>query len=474
MRLLMTIAALFAAAPSLAQDSPLERAEQGRIDLNESQNELAQARYDFGQVEPENLPLEVFDDWAKMEAEARTGELALRRALYAVDKLIEALRAGGVNVPTPEPEPLPDPMPDPEPIPNPQPPTDSTVPTKGLAAVQDGLDYTALTYSHGRIAGSSAPDVVGAFRFICAPGQLRYDDPVVFPGKPGASHLHQFFGNLEADGNSTYESLRKSGESTCTSDLNRSAYWMPALLTGDGHVVRPEYFSIYYKRRPLGDAAFENNGTKPARFPRGLRYIFGWDAYRASEYQKPKANFKCNPGEGGSFSGTMTEVLARCPVGGAFYASLSSPKCWNGTDLDSPDHQAHMTGSYRNRDSGYIEACPSTHPYMLPTFTITAKYVVQEGEDTSKWYFASDPMAPEEFREPGYTLHADWFGAWNDLALNTWQEHCIEKMLNCSDFNFGNGSGGQRNEYYHNKTWNNTQPDRPAVPTRPEGTTHAH
>ena len=29
------------------------------------------------------------------------------------------------------------------------------------------------------IPGSSAPDVVGAFRFICNAGQLRYDDPIV-------------------------------------------------------------------------------------------------------------------------------------------------------------------------------------------------------------------------------------------------------------------------------------------------------
>ena len=31
------------------------------------------------------------------------------------------------------------------------------------------------------------------------PGQLKADDPIVYPGQPGRSHLHQFFGNDAAD-----------------------------------------------------------------------------------------------------------------------------------------------------------------------------------------------------------------------------------------------------------------------------------
>lgn len=54
------------------------------------------------------------------------------------------------------------------------------------------------------IPPSGAPDIVGAFRFICAAGQLRYDDPVVFPGQPDKSHLHQFYGNESADAYSTF------------------------------------------------------------------------------------------------------------------------------------------------------------------------------------------------------------------------------------------------------------------------------
>ena len=103
------------------------------------------------------------------------------------------------------------------------------------------------------IPASAAPDVVGAFRFVCSAGQLLHDDPIVYPGQPGKSHLHQFFGNTGANASSTYASLRKSGQSTCMSPLNRSAYWMPAMLDGKGNVVRPDHVTIYYKRRPASD-----------------------------------------------------------------------------------------------------------------------------------------------------------------------------------------------------------------------------
>ena len=40
---------------------------------------------------------------------------------------------------------------------------------------------------------SAAPDVVGAFRFVCTAGQVLKDDPIVYPGQPGKSHVHQFY-----------------------------------------------------------------------------------------------------------------------------------------------------------------------------------------------------------------------------------------------------------------------------------------
>src|SRR5215204_5259145 len=96
-----------------------------------------------------------------------------------------------------------------------------------------------------------AADPVGAFRFICNASHNKYDDPIVYPGQAGKSHLHTFFGNTTANASSTYESLRSAGDSSCQGGpLNRSAYWVPSMLTGAGKVVMPDYVSVYYKGLP--------------------------------------------------------------------------------------------------------------------------------------------------------------------------------------------------------------------------------
>ena len=150
------------------------------------------------------------------------------------------------------PAPTPSPVPAPAPAPAPAPGSGLSSPTLGgLAAIASNFDVNTAIWNSGSNPGSGAPDIVGAFRFICGAGQLSYDDPILYPGQPGKSHLHQFYGNVAADANSTYASLRAGGDSTCNWTgkgvaANRSAYWMPAMLDGKGNVVRPDYVSIYY------------------------------------------------------------------------------------------------------------------------------------------------------------------------------------------------------------------------------------
>jgi hypothetical protein len=117
----------------------------------------------------------------------------------------------------------------------------------------DGLQPA---YGTGVIPVAS-PDDVSGFRFMCKPSHISKDDPVVYPGQPGASHLHTFWGNTGTNANSNYQSLRTTGQSTCdnrgaNTPLNRSAYWMPAMLDGAGDVVLPDMINTYYKQLPHG------------------------------------------------------------------------------------------------------------------------------------------------------------------------------------------------------------------------------
>lgn len=318
-----------------------------------------------------------------------------------------------------------------------------------IPLITDGLIAASLLEANG-IPPSAAPDNVGAFRFLCGAGQILADDPIVYPGKPGEAHWHQFFGNLGANANSTYESLRKSGESTCQNDLNRSAYWMPAMLDGKGNFVRPDFVSIYYKRRPASDPFCTTAAKRCEGIPRGLRFIFGWDQTRPNEPQ-PENNvhfsFKCvqvwTPTTA-SFP-NMVEPMKVCKPGQWLSATISTPECWTGTDLDSKDHRSHLADMKWDGNAGKW-SCPATHPVIIPQFTMGVGYSIETGDDPTKWRLASDHMAPGDVA--GSTFHSDYFEAWKEEIRLRWERGCIDKLLNCSDGDLGDGSIMKRGKHY--------------------------
>jgi hypothetical protein len=290
-------------------------------------------------------------------------------------------------------------------------------------------------------------DFVGAFRFICNASHEGYDDPIVYPGQPGASHLHEFFGNTMTNAYSTYSSLRQTGQSTCNSPVNRSAYWIPAMMNGKGQVVRPDYIAIYYKAHPVDPAMtggvdfchlMATGGCVP--LPRGLRFVFG---YNMSTGSGGGGYFNCQgPTATPGHYASIVEAAKNCPVGNQIGAVISAPDCWDGVNFDSPDHRSHVAySSYRGQS---YPQCPSTHPYMIPTFTLGAWYTVDSTLNTSgvwdgtmnSWHLSSDEIGNTL---PGKTLHSDWFGAWDDTVKKMWEDNCNNKLLNCSGFDLGNG-----------------------------------
>jgi hypothetical protein len=126
-------------------------------------------------------------------------------------------------------------------------------------------------------------------------------------------------------------------------------------------------------------------------------------------------------------------------------AVINAPECWDGKNLDTPDHRSHMAfpsyGSW-----GYLK-CPATHPYLIPAFTLGAWYATDDNLDRSgvwsptrpTWQLSSDTMPGMAPKRPGTTMHADWFGAWDDTVMKMWDDNCVNKMLNCSGGDLGNG-----------------------------------
>jgi hypothetical protein len=331
------------------------------------------------------------------------------------------------------------------PAPTPVPaPVDTASPSlEGAVAVSDGTDGSQAlqpSWGSGAIPSSSAPDVVGAFRFICSGGQVLPDDPILYPGQPGKSHLHQFYGNESANAGSTYASLRMWGTSTCNRGVaipgNRSAYWMPAVLDANGNPVKPDFVSIYYKRRPSSDPKctagnFQAEGNCLA-IPNGLRFIFGWDPTGLTSVPTGEVYFNCQgPGAVPGAYPNLVIALQNCPVGAQLGAVATAPTCWDGKNLDSADHRSHV-GYAGYGDWGYLR-CDSAHPYVIPEFKLGAWFRVPVGG----LRLSCDMMIPD--KPSGTCWHADYWEAWNPRVKLMWTDGCINKMLNCSGGDTGTG-----------------------------------
>jgi hypothetical protein len=313
------------------------------------------------------------------------------------------------------------------------PPTPSAQPSSVTAIASNFAREPLIVtgYDHGlpgNVPQSMAPDVVGAFRFICTASQMNYDDPILYPGvKGGSPHLHQWYGNTDGNYASTYATLRASGDSTCSNILNRSAYWVPALMNAAGKVITPDYLSIYYKRRPASDPMCLKESAKGCvALPTGLRVVSGYDMKRMGQAQPENDTFthRCvSPGKPSTHRKTLAEAINDCGGVGQIIAAINFGSCWNG-QLDSADHRSHLVHpTYKGQS--YAE-CPATHPYIIPELTQQIAYTIT-ADDGDVW-FSSDRMNGMTMAG-GSTFHADYMEGWDPPTRDTWERECINKML---------------------------------------------
>jgi hypothetical protein len=224
------------------------------------------------------------------------------------------------------------------------------------------------------------------------------DDPIVFPGKPGASHEHTFVGNRSTNAFSTYGSLR-SASTTCLRSDDTAAYWVPALYQGT-ELVLPESATIYYRRATIAP-------VHP--FPANLRVIAG-DA-KATLPQGMQVTFwSC-----GALAGVApSTTVPTCPAtrGSFLRLHVRFPSCWDGRRLDSADHKSHMAYAARR-------GCPSTHPISVPALTQIYRYPTRGGEGFS---LASGGQL---------SAHADFLNAWNQRTLEALVDECLNALAHC-------------------------------------------
>jgi hypothetical protein len=241
----------------------------------------------------------------------------------------------------------------------------------------------------------------GSFQVSCRSSHSNFDDPIVYPGQVGAAHHHDFFGNRTTNAFSTTANLVGKA-TTCSRPGDTAAYWTPSLYN-NGKRVAPDRLIAYYRTSRIKDV----KTIKP--FPAGLRMVAGNHMATAANPQSTKfVNWKCGDG----LDGTATPP-ARC--GDLLRLRVEFPNCWDGRNLDSPDHKSHMTYS---PSSG--RGCPASHPVPVPSLHLNFKWKV------------SGSLSGVALSSGGvYSGHADFFNSWNQDAQAQLVRQCLNSSMVC-------------------------------------------
>jgi hypothetical protein len=92
---------------------------------------------------------------------------------------------------------------------------------------------------------------------------------------------------------------------------------------------------------------------------------------------------------------------------------------------------------------------------VVPTFTYAAFYTIMPTDDPTLIHFSSDEA--DTRRPQGWSFHVDYGPAsWDPVVLKMWTDNCINKLLNCTGGDLGNGKqlkGASKPIYYSDGVW---------------------
>jgi hypothetical protein len=112
--------------------------------------------------------------------------------------------------------------------------------------------------------------------------------------------------------------------------------------------------------------------------------------------QKMQQCYRCYPGPG-NFEGVFTspcmdpkwdtDYLPKQPCPGGIRSNIIFPLCWDGKNLDSPNHKDHVAHPIDGPHAFAIVngTCPDSHPVKIPQvmYEVCAPYATSFEEDGS-------------------------------------------------------------------------------------------
>jgi hypothetical protein len=264
----------------------------------------------------------------------------------------------------------------------------------------------------------------GSFVTSCDYSHSLPDDPIVFPGQPGASHLHDFFGSKVTKAGSTLHSMRK-GETTCRMLADTAGYWSPTAYLASQRItpdrVRAYYFGIVkggLETIPAGlqMLAGNKNAVTPDENPH-VDWFCGAAKKKAIGTPVSTHPYDCSP------------YLERDPFDDGIVARLDFPNCWDGVGL-APNDVVYADHTFRRPG-----ACPAGFHHVIPRLILRIHYGVMDpcaGVTPCTWHEPSAANVQLTLSSGTYvTFHADFWNTWHQRRLDHFVTICLDLHRPC-------------------------------------------
>jgi hypothetical protein len=286
----------------------------------------------------------------------------------------------------------------------------------------DQAAWKAQVAAYQALKIDPAPAGVGnlpEFRADCRYSHRAADDPIVFPGLPGASHMHSFVGNKAVDAGTVAGDLQKFTATTCKPAQDHSAYWVPTLYeNGTGKPVETTGFRVYYR-------SLRSNSAGQMPVPTGLRMIAGDAKKKQPTPRGAQGQFYCAFYGPGDLDGVARSTNGNWPICGkpaTLHFMLQFPDCWDGKHLDSPNHKDHVA-------FGDDKGCPAGHPVRIPAITFDIQYGAKGTK--AGYYLSSDKVG-----KSASSMHGDAFVVWDVKAMNKRTKECVQQRRTCDNYGY--------------------------------------